>query len=230
MIHEFTMEYEHLLLDYLDTFDLDTYLEFIQENKNSQPKFSLLYITNRDFLGFDFAAQLSETFKEIGIEQSNFLGMLDGNESSMHNFVQDLCIHLNKRQKLEKVEAHVLSRNDIIGDSLLDFLICGIVESINYHGWETPNSFVILMFARNNILNGKALKEFRKTLKQTAAIKAWGSDPNASIGKISKVIGINKATLSRWISEDKNFTDVLEYRLNFNEEKFMKLLGSLVRK
>ena len=223
------MEYEHLLLDYLDAFDLDDYLSFLQKKKDSQPKFSLFYMTNRDLLGFDFAAQLSDTFKVIGIEQSNFLGMLDGYENSMHKLIFDLCFHLNKRQKLEKTETHVLSRDDIIGDSLLDFLICGIIESVNYHGWTTPNSLVILMFARNNILNGKAIKEFRKTLKQTAAIKAWGREPNASIGKISKVVGINKATLSRWISDDQSFAEKLNYRLNFDEQKMLELLNSLIR-
>lgn len=223
------IEYEHLLLDYLDTFDLSEYLKSLEENPKSDPKFSLFYMTNRDLLGFDFAAQLSGKFKDIGIDSSDYLGMLDGSEQSMRKFVIELCSHLNRRQVLENTGTHVLSRPDVIGDSLLDFMICGVIESINYHSWETPNSLVVLLFSRNNILNGKVIKEFRKTQKQTAAIKAWGRSPEASLSDIAKVTGINKATLSRWLSEDEGFSDKLKYRLNFETDKFMQLMHSILK-
>ncbi len=159
--------------------------------------------------GMDFAFQLETDFEKFGISIHGFLGTLDGAPEEIDRFALEILAAISDREKRTRENPHAVSAGHAIGDPLLDFSICAILEALAFYDYSPPNSFQILVKARLNIFDNSIKEKRVLKRRRTAVANIMAENPDWSFRQVANATGLNVSTISRWAA-DPDFVRYVE--------------------
>ena len=202
---------EQLLQAIERSFKIDDYLELRKRFPDQDTACWMVMANDKasPSWGMDFAFQLETDFEKFGISIHGFLGTLDGAPEDIDRFALEILAAISDREKRIRENPHAVSAGHAIGDTLLDFSICTILEALAYYGDSPPDSFQILVKARLNIFDNSIKEKRVLKLRRMFVAKIMAENSEWSFRQLANATGLNVSTISRWAA-DPDFASYVE--------------------
>lgn len=162
--------------------------------------------------GLEWLFSNEELLKSNGISPLLVGGILDADHTSISELSLLLLEKIIEKKKLEAAgETHVVGRGNAISESLIDHLICMILDALEWtDDLRLDRDLIVLIRERLGGVSSKWEKEQDFREKQQAAksiaIQMISNGETPSIRAIAKVMNVNPTTVMRWFPD----SDVLE--------------------
>ena len=173
--------------------------------------------------GIETIFAVEEETKKYGIDGDLLAGVMDADIECIDRMSIIILRELAKRKNLErKGEVHLIGRGKVMPAALIDFLIKVALDAISWNGTlEIPRSLIVLIRER---LGGKSckyaeienIKERKNAAIFIAARHYLRTGEIISYRRLSKIMGIQASTISRWFP-DKNFEENVKRKASMME-------------
>lgn len=210
-------------------FSVSNYVRFRAIHPDADPFISVFYRPYGDPTGFDYVIDLKKELERFNISQSSVLATLDGYKDGPDRLCLELLSSLAERREKENNMPHSIANGLFIGDALIDFLICLVLESLIYHNLSIPNSYLILLQERSNIFKSIYVSNRMGGRRRKDAARLIAENPGISVRNAAKIVGVNHVTLYSWMKEE-SFKNRVDRIRRFDGKKFFKLVRGLLSK
>lgn len=143
---------------------------------------------------------------------------------AIEKLADKLWIELGVYEVLEKEGATHPSNKDILPISLIKFLASRLLERMLAHDGKIP---ILLVFLIRDLLEVKRYghNQVRAPHQEKLALFYFAETPNRSASEVAKLVGVDKATITRWL-QDPAFNERAD-RLSANKHKLTYLSWAL---
>ena len=183
------------------------------------------------FAGIDPLVMLENEFRKQGVDPELVAGSLDADEPSIDALCLRLMERMVEREKISKDEpGHMQKRRAAITDTMVNYLIVTILESLDWNEQEVRIPASLVMLIRHQLTGTKpdlhTVYLAKERLQNIAISVALNLQPNEklSINKLASLAGIPRSTAARWL-KDKEFKQWLEVERIWAAEGAFKSVG-----
>ena len=180
--------------------NIDNYVKLRRENPNEIIEVGVSS-------GLEWLFSHEGTLEAVGIPLRLVGGILDAD----HDAISELCLLLLEkiveRKNLERGgQTHLASRGEAISDSLINFLICMILDSLDWNDYLVlPRDLIVLM--RERLGGENSIWEKDQEMIECRQNATWIAFQLLSKGKtpsyrlIGNVLGVSATTVMRWFPD-----------------------------
>ena len=163
----------------------------------------------------DWLLSNAEVLESFGIEPQDMAGALDANLTKVSRVSLRLleCL-IERRAMLAEGRTHLQSRGEVIGDSLVNYIISMMLDAMDWTDrLELPRDLIVLIKHQLGAdVSAEAKAQEVRELRQTAI---WGAaklriqGKPGSIRQVAGFMGVSPSTVARWFS-DSSFDEEVE--------------------
>ncbi|MGH8475630.1 MAG: hypothetical protein ACRER2_07650 [Methylococcales bacterium] len=157
--------------------------------------------------GLEWLFSNEDTLNAVGIPPVLVGDILEADQAAVSELSLLLLEKIIERKRLEQEgQTHLASRGMAISDSLINFLICMILDSLDWNDHMVlPRDLIILL--RERLGGENSIWEKEHEVKECRQKATWIAFQIAAEGKtpsyrsVGKILGVNATTVMRWFPD-----------------------------
>ncbi len=156
--------------------------------------------------GIEFVFAMADELLLYGIEPSVVEAAMEADKAAQAELSLVLLELIIDRQKRKKSgETHIVSRNKVISDTLVNYLIAACLEAVDWNPLEiSPDLVVLIKQQLGPICSRYELEEKKRKNRSDAMMVAFQIAANGEIPSyrnIAHAMGVEATTVKRWFPE-----------------------------
>lgn len=161
----------------------------------------------------------------FGITEENFIGILDANFEHISHVCLIISENIVLSDKLKKRgESHLVSRQKVLSDETANFLICLIMDCLEWNGVsQYPDDLVMLL--KHRLIQGSSRIEARRDIADRRLNAAVWAGRELAMGKtptfrsVARRMQVEASTVMRWFTSTAEFKkQANRWKKNFNSD------------
>ncbi|WP_415714470.1 hypothetical protein [Roseibium sp.] len=186
--------------------EIEDIIEYLKRFPGKRPPIWDFYLEGPDqfAVSVQFSYDLHCEFNSIHWDVVN--GVFHGDQRQTDQFCIIILEALVAREKLVEIDPHAVSSKSAIGNHVVDFCVCLVLESFCYHGRVPSAAFQALVSYHNGMKGNRFYKKRFSDNRKIEIALFMRDNPDWSLRRVAKYWNVDFSTILKW-KNDPVFRD-----------------------